>query len=388
MADPGDASLDPNAPPDDQMVPGRGVSTTSPWQKIVQGVLTLLVLVLIFGYVLPGLADWDDVAAAFEEITVDEALLLALMFVLIEFLKGAEQSVAIPPLPVGQAVVASEASTAISNIIPGPSGTAMRLYIYRTWGLTSADFARGWFLTSAVNNGIILVMPSIALAIYAAQGDVTQSLVILALIGTVISLILIALIVGALRSEGFARRMGRLIGRIVTWAKGLVHKPTPTDFEEVTVRFRDETIETLRHGGVLLIGVIFLKYMLNALTLVIALRSVGVPKDPLTVAGIFAAYAVVRLVTVVEITPGGVGVVEVAYAAALTYVAGTDAYHAQIVAAVLLFRVVTYIAPIPAGGICYVIWRRKESWKKPIGAESRTETNVVGALIDRKQPDA
>ena len=100
-------------------------------------------------------------------------LVLIGFFVLIEFLKGAEQAVAIKPLPVGKAVVASEASTAVSNVIPGPSGTAMRLVIYRSWGLTSSDFARGWLLTSVVNNAIILFMPSIALAIYAAQGDVS-----------------------------------------------------------------------------------------------------------------------------------------------------------------------------------------------------------------------
>ena len=146
-----------------------------------------------------------------------------------------------------------------------------------------------------------------------------------------------------MRSEPFAERVGRISGRIVTWARGVVNRPSSTDFAALAVRFRAETLETVRGMGLLLLGVIFLKYVANAATLIFALRAVGVPADALTIAGAFAAYSVVRLVTVVEITPGGVGVVEVAYTAALSYVTTGD-YHAAIVAGVLLFRLVTYIA--------------------------------------------
>ena len=38
--------------------------------------------------------------------------------------------------------------------------------------------------------------------------------------------------------------------------------------------------------------------------------------------------------------------------------------HAQVVAAVLLFRVLTYGLQIPLGGFTYIIWRRKKSWFK------------------------
>ena len=104
----------------------RGRSRTSPWQKIVQATLTLLLLFLIFGVVLPQIADWSDVWDALSSLTVGDAVLLIALFILIEVLKGAEQAVAIKPLSVTKAVVASEASSAVSNVVPGPSGTAMR----------------------------------------------------------------------------------------------------------------------------------------------------------------------------------------------------------------------------------------------------------------------
>jgi uncharacterized protein (TIRG00374 family) len=374
--------------PDEQPEAGRvrkGKSRTSPLQRFVQAALTLLLLYLIFGVVLPQIADWGEVWDAIQELSGLDILILAGCFVLIEFLKGAEQAVAIKPLPVGKAVVASEASTAISNVIPGPSGTGMRLYIYRTWGLTSSDFARGWLLTSIVNNAIILFFPSIALAIYAAQGDVSGKLIALAVLGAVLSIAFIAIAAGMFRSERFAKRVGVLGGRLATWARGVVHRPSTTDIAAVIVRFRTETLETVRETGFKLVAVILLKYLANGATLLFALRAVGVPRDPLTIAGCFAAYSLVRLATVVEITPGGVGVVEVAYTAALSYVTA-DAYHAEIVAGVLLFRVVTYIAPIPAGALAYLLWRQKRSWRVAPGVEDPGELAVVSAMIDEHPP--
>ena len=207
----------------------------------------------------------------------------------------------------------------------------------------------------------------------------------LAAIGAVLSLVCIGIAAGALHSERFAERVGAFVERLVTWARGIAHRPSDTDLAEVIVRFRADTIETVRGAGVTLVGVILLKYVATGVTLLVSLRAVGVPDDALSVAGVFAAYAVVRLVTVVEITPGGVGVVEVAYIAALTYVTG-DAYHAEIVAGVLLFRVVTYIAPIATGAICYLIWRRKRSWRVDVATDEPSDLEVVSALVDERPP--
>jgi uncharacterized protein (TIRG00374 family) len=262
----------------------------------------------------------------------------------------------------------------------------MRFYIYRTWGLTSADFARGWLLTSLINNGVILVMPAIALAAYATQGNLDRGIVVLALIGLVVSIAGLVVVLLAARSEDFARRLGHLCGRLVTWARGITRRPGPADFADAAVGFRRETLDVLRRTGLKLVVVIVLKDFATAACLLVSLRAVGVPHDPLTTLGVFAAYSVVRLATVIEITPGGVGVVEVAYIAALTYIAG-DGWDAEITAGVLLFRFVTYVAPIPVGAVCYVIWRRRGSWRRePRHAEEATPLAVVSALVDERVP--
>jgi undecaprenyl-diphosphatase len=90
------------------------------------------------------------------------------------------------------------------------------------------------------------------------------------------------------------------------------------------------------------------------------LRLTGVGERSVGWAEALAVFAFARLVTAIPLTPGGVGVVELALVAGLVE-AGGDA--ARVVAAVLLFRVLTYVLPIGLGVGTYVFWRRNRSWR-------------------------
>ena len=98
------------------------------------------------------------------------------------------------------------------------------------------------------------------------------------------------------------------------------------------------------------------------LVLLVALRHVGVSQEELSWITALAAYSFVRLISMVPITPGGVGVVELGYAAVLT-IGLDDMTKAQVVAAILVFRAITYLLPIPLGIASYVIWQVNKSWK-------------------------
>jgi hypothetical protein len=69
-----------------------------------------------------------------------------------------------------------------------------------------------------------------------------------------------------------------------------------------------------------------------------------------------AAFAVIRLLTALPITPGGLGITELGLVGILAARAGPTA-SAQVTAAVLLYRAVTYLPPIPLGGLALLAWR-------------------------------
>lgn len=74
------------------------------------------------------------------------------------------------------------------------------------------------------------------------------------------------------------------------------------------------------------------------------------------------AYAAGQLATLLPITPGGLGVTEGSMAVTLAAYGGG---MAAAVAAVLLYRLITYWAVLPAGGLCYLSLRRRHSLVVP-----------------------
>jgi uncharacterized membrane protein YbhN (UPF0104 family) len=64
---------------------------------------------------------------------------------------------------------------------------------------------------------------------------------------------------------------------------------------------------------------------------------------------------------------GGIGVLELGLAGALIAAGGV---HAEVVAAVLVYRTVSLLLPLPVGAITYVIWRCNSRWRRAPGSPS------------------
>jgi uncharacterized membrane protein YbhN (UPF0104 family) len=94
--------------------------------------------------------------------------------------------------------------------------------------------------------------------------------------------------------------------------------------------------------------------------------------DALPWRGLLVAYAAGQLAALLPITPGGLGVTEGSMSVALAAYGGTTAA----LAAVLLYRLVTYWAVLPAGGICYLTLRHRHSvvQNDPSGAPTTRRT--------------
>jgi uncharacterized protein (TIRG00374 family) len=104
--------------------------------------------------------------------------------------------------------------------------------------------------------------------------------------------------------------------------------------------------------------------------LLLALRFCGVSAEQVGWAEALAVFAFARLLTAVPFTPGGLGVIEVAMISGLA-AAGGD--RAAVAAGVLVFRVLTYVLPIPLGVLTYVFWQRNKSWRREPNTAPRTD---------------
>jgi len=269
---------------------------------------------------------------------------------------------AAPVLSFLQGVVVTMSSTAIANTLPGGGalGVAVTTAMMRSWGATPGDITRYVVVTGVWSNFIKLGMPVVALGALALTGGASTGLVLAAVIGVIVLAVAVVGLVLALRSEAFARRVGRIIGGAASAVRRLVRKPPVTDLDERTATFREETADLLARRWLALTLTSIVSHVSLYVVLLVALRHVGVTADDVTWAEVLAAFAFVRLISALPITPGGLGVVELGYAGALTAFGGG---REPVLAAVLVFRALTYLLPVPFGAATYIVWRRASGWR-------------------------
>jgi uncharacterized protein (TIRG00374 family) len=90
--------------------------------------------------------------------------------------------------------------------------------------------------------------------------------------------------------------------------------------------------------------------------LVLSLRALDVPNSEVSVVEAFAAWALVRLIGSIPITPGGIGIIEVGLTGALI---GFGGNNTGVVAAVLVYRFLTVVPTLVLGLVAAFTFRRK-----------------------------
>lgn len=331
-------------------------------KRVLQAVFSTVVVVGIFVGVLPRIAGYGEVWEAITAMTWIEILGLAIVtlwnlvtywFVLVAVLPG---------LSYPKAAVANQASTAIANTLPGGGalGVGVSYAMYSSWGFTPAAIALSVLVSGVFNNFVKLGMPVVALAILAVAGDANAALVTAAAAGVAVLIGAIVLYGLMLYRERLARAIGTGIGRVVSWFRALLRRPPVESWGDSAARFRRQTIGLLRDRWLRITVASVVSHASLFIVLLVTLRNVGVSADEVSWPKALAAFAFVRLISALPITPGGLGVVELGYTAALA-VGVSSGTEAGIVAAVLVFRALTYFVPIPLGALAYVYWRRSRS---------------------------
>jgi putative heme transporter len=330
-------------------------------RKVLQILVSVVLLVAIFWYVFQQVADVSDVWAAIQTLTWGEVGVLALMTGFNLFTYWIVIVIATPGITYPQAAVLTQSTTAVANSVPAGGAIAVGLTytILSSWGFSKVRATVSIVVTGIWNNWLKLATPVLALALLAMQGERGGGQLfaaLLALGGLIGAIVVFALI---LRSEHFAARVGEATGKGATALLRLVRRPPVHGWDLAVVKFRNRVIGLVRYRWIRLTAATILSHAALYIVLVTSLRVMGVSDDEVGWARVLAVFAFARLLTAIPLTPGGVGVVELALITGLTS-AGGDA--PQVVAAVLLFRLLTYILPILLGAFTYVVWRRKRSW--------------------------
>ena len=327
------------------------------WGRLIRLSLSVAVVGVIFLYVLPRIVDYGDVIAVMGAMTWFEAATLVVLAVWNQVTYGLMEMSARPGLNPWQAMKITLVSTAVSNSLPAGAalGVGLQTAMYSSFRFAKPDIAISLMTTGVWNTFVKLAMPIVALVLVAIAGEPSGGMLVASAVGLVVVLAAIGLFAGALRSEQVALRVGRVMARIASPVAHLLRRPSVEDLGPAIVDFRRRTIHLLKGRWGWITSAAVVSHVTLYLLLLLTLRHVGVSNEEVSWQAALAAFTFVRLITVIPITPGGLGVVELGLTAALVAAGGPEA---QVVAGVLIFRVLSFVLPIPLGAIAYVFWRK------------------------------
>jgi putative heme transporter len=320
--------------------------------------LALAVILVIFVVVIPRFANYSDVWNTIRHISPAWLVFLGIGAVLNVATYAPNWMVALPSLSYSQSLRLTLSGTAIANVAPfgGAVSMGMQYRMLRVWGFSTPDSSRAMVITGVWNNLVNLALPLVGLSLLTLRGGKNAALEISARIGAVVFVVVLAALWQVMRTEAGARSMGRCADK----ARNVWHRfrkqPSKSTAPDAFAAFRADSVSLLRARWLALTITTVVGVLSVFLVLAFAVRAVGIAGLRVTYTEAFAAWASTRLLsTAFPVTPGGLGVVDVGLTTALR---GFGAKAEPAVAAVLLYRVLTWLPPIILGSVAALTWRR------------------------------
>jgi uncharacterized membrane protein YbhN (UPF0104 family) len=251
-------------------------------------------------------------------------------------------------LPVGRAVAIAYASNAMAQSLPIVGSGAATAFTYRRMVSHGAEpTLAGWTLTLA---GLV---SNIAFVVIISVGGLVSGntlAIVAGGIGLAATALVIAVAAIAVRRAPVRERVGRAAIWVLSRMQRLIHRPAGDAAGIVGATMADLTAFHLhRRDALHVVGSAFRNWAFDLLCLAFSITAAGahVPWW-----GIVLAWAVGSGGASLNLTPGGLGVVEVALTGALV---ALRVPSTQALTAVLLYRAITFWLAIVVGWPIY--WR-------------------------------
>lgn len=288
-------------------------------------------------------ATWGQVGGVLGQVSVGELALLAVVWISGLWAHSFVLAASLPGLTKRRGLTLSLTGSAVANVLPlgGAVGTALNFAMVRRWGFSSAAFGGFLAVTTLLNVlsklGVIALALGLVPLLHSASAFGAGSLLFVPVPIAVLGGLWI------LADERAAARIGAALDKPI----GRFRR---SDLRSQLPELRRSILGVVRARWRPMTAGMIAYLALQLALLWMCFHALQVPLGLLV---LFTGLAVERLLTLVPITPGSAGVVEVGATAALVALGGDPA---GVAAGLLLFRGFTYLMEIPVGGVLLAVW--------------------------------
>jgi uncharacterized membrane protein YbhN (UPF0104 family) len=291
---------------------------------------------------------WSTIWAQFAQLSVLEFALLGAVWLTGLFVHSYVSTGALPGLGHRRAMVLNLSGSTVSHLAPfgGLLGIGLGYTMVRSWGFDGGSFTVLTLLTNAWNLLVKLLLPMLALVLLVVCTDHNSH----ALLPIAVVSLLVFAVIAAVVHRGSRVRADRAPGRAHRATAALLARVAGHSAPDLVPALRTSLGDVVRTSWRRMSVGMFGYVVLQATLLWLCLAVVGGPQSAVAV---FAAYAMGAVLTLVPLTPGGVGFAEAGTAGLLVAFGGNPA---AVAAGVLLYSTFTRWMEIPFGAAGTAWW--------------------------------
>jgi uncharacterized protein (TIRG00374 family) len=366
--------------PDDVDPPGVPERKKRPWWKqAISIAITVAVLVAVFGFVIPQLADYEKVLEYIGDIDSKEWVILAALatwflmaypIVLVQILRSSRLQ---------ETFTNHMTGTAITNSVPSGGALALPLNyaMYMSWGFTPESIS-ATLLGAGVWDWLArIALPVLAVVGVAIVGEALGWMWLVTIVGVTVVTLMVVVLVKIVGSETTADRMATFGDRLASKVLTRFHKENP-GVHDMVLQFSHDLKGIIDDRAWRLTWATVANHASMAALFTASIYSVGISTDQIAVPWVVLAFTLGRFLVMIPVSPGGLGLVDLGWIGILTLgwqmSTGEPVDPDRIAAGVLLFRALSFLPPIPVGMGSWLFWRANNSWRHEWRSVRRGET--------------
>ena len=296
---------------------------------------------------------WHGVLPVLASVPWPAALALLGLWLLGLYVHSFVLTAAVPGLTHRRALTLNLTGSAVANVVPlgGAAGVELNRRMMRAWGIDGRAFTGYTFLTNLWDVGSKLLLPVVALAALARAGEAVSPQVQTASLVTGVGFVVVA--AGAafvLSSARGAVALGQLLEGSARRGLRLLGRDRELDLAAALLDVRAQCVGLVARGWLRMSAGMAGYVALQAVLLGMCLHLTGGGN---TWPEVLAAFAVERALTIVPVTPGGVGVADLGLVGVLLAFGGDPV---SVTGAAVLYRAFVFAVEIPVGSGALGAW--------------------------------
>lgn len=312
-----------------------------------QFALPLLVLVVLFGWVLPQFIDYEAVWDEISQLDLPTILLLSVLGVASSWFEAALYTALIPGIGYLAGWRAFLGGNTVAGFAPSPWDIVVRYAMYRGFGVEGSVAGASVVVGGGFQITFAIVAPVAVLVYWVATGHATER-------GKVIAALAVAAIAGAvlllasiLSRERIALSIGGFLQRAANRVPPRWRRSVPEDLVGATIDFRRLLIRTLASRWWVSAAYLLTMHAIRYLGMLYLFRELGIGQRTVSAGELLAVYTIGVMMSLLPIVPAGLGAVELTY---IWLLAADDPGLADLVAAATFtHRVFFWLLPIVIG---------------------------------------